>query len=768
MATASRDDCIWSLVIKKKRVGPLTDQEVRDRFTQGQITLRTYTWRKGMKSWVRLGNVQEFGDLLLATGGPEPTPLPPHENEPTPVKMKKTATQPMYKISEPADVAGLGAAATLPAGGADTIIDPQRAEPMEGSAPAIPADASVPLVEPVAAVESAPSDVVELTGGVDPNAETTRWDQEKVDQAISELSADPEAASSTSQEIRMEGDLDALFGREPSVPAEPVAQKPAPAPVPEAATVPDEPAEEVEPFNEEEAPAYKDTAHEAAAYEDEAYANGKEEEEEVEEEEEEEEVEEEEEEEEEEVEEEEDEEEEEEEEVEEEEEEEVEEEEEEEDDDDAIAALASQALSDDDGYSMGGDLVGARAKDSVLFSRTQFDTLASSMTGEPTLDADLSDESGLHDIKPLADQAMAGVRDEDSLLFSRDALAGMTDGLEEAEEDDSSSLIDIKPLASNYMTSGAEPDLGPMASAPPASPLLFTGAQEEKSKMGLGTVALLAVAGVIVLLALLGAGLYLARPDLVKVLFAGPQVEVAANDVGKGDAPPNEPAPDEKKAVAPEEVSAPAPAAKPKVAKKARGSKPARTKGKRPTARKKTAARSAPSRPGPRPAPTARPAPKPRAVAPAPRRAPSRSQRKAKPKGDELDNLIDSALAKEKKAPARRRAPARKDPTPRPAPVTDEPDEDLPDRLARDQVRIGMKRANIGVQACRSSMAMGGTVTIKVTVSGRTGRIIKAVALGSHRDTPAGKCVAASAKFAARFPRFSGPNMTFQYPYIIR
>ena len=93
---------------------------------------------------------------------------------------------------------------------------------------------------------------------------------------------------------------------------------------------------------------------------------------------------------------------------------------------------------------------------------------------------------------------------------------------------------------------------------------------------------------------------------------------------------------------------------------------------------------------------------------------------------------------------------------------------DLPEGLTRDQVGAGMRRANIGVQACRSHMTSGGTVTIKVTVSGSTGRIIKGTAMGSYRDTPAGKCVVASAKFAARFPRFSGPDITFQYLYIIR
>ena len=757
MATGQQDGCIWSLVIKKKRVGPLTEQEVRDRCTQGQITQRTYTWRKGMKKWIRLGDVPEFYDLLLSADSSESMPAPSPEEEVTPVKTKKTSTRPMFQITSPEDVDAvtLGAAATMPAGGSDTVVDPRDQEDRssqtgrwDGSAPSIPADASVPVVEAIPVEEPSEEPVVELTGGIDPNAATTRWDQEQVDQAISDLTSgqdrSPEAANSTSQEIRMEGDLNQLFGREPSVPAAtPATVTFEPPHKPEVSVPP----LEVEDQGEQE-PYEQEMYEQQIPADDEEYDEEDEEEDDEEDDEEYEEEYEDEDEEDEEV-----------------------EDEDEDDDDEPLAALAAQSKGPepDGGYSMGEGLVGARAKDSVLFSRTQFDTLASSMRGEsPPLDED--DEGyGLHDIQPLADQALSGARDEDSVLFSRAALAGMTDGLEEAERDDSSSLIDIKPLASTYMTAGIDPalgpDLGPLPSAPPASPLLFSMEEEEKRKHGLGTIVFISVVGVLATLALLVGGLYLARPDLVKAFFAGPASEQTARETGAAKETQSGSAGDDEKVAVGGAEDTPEPAVEPGEDKDAPAARAAKPRGKR-AAKKTPTTRAAQRKPAPReeakPALVSKPRPTPRTVAPTPRPVPRSAPGKAK--GDELDDLINTALGDEKKAKPKA-APL---PRAEPAPASEPVDEDLPESLSRDQIRKGMTRANIGVQACRSSLSYGGTVTIQVTVSGRTGRIVTATALGSFRDTAGGKCVAASAKFAARFPRFSGANMTFQYPYIIR
>ena len=54
---------VWFVVIRRKRIGPFANDEVRQQFEQGKITLRTYAWRQGYDQWERLGQIPEFGDL---------------------------------------------------------------------------------------------------------------------------------------------------------------------------------------------------------------------------------------------------------------------------------------------------------------------------------------------------------------------------------------------------------------------------------------------------------------------------------------------------------------------------------------------------------------------------------------------------------------------------------------------------------------------------------------------------------------------------------
>jgi hypothetical protein len=58
---------LWFLVIRRERIGPITEQEVRERFARGELKPRTYAWRQGFARWERLYNIGEFKDL--ATGG---------------------------------------------------------------------------------------------------------------------------------------------------------------------------------------------------------------------------------------------------------------------------------------------------------------------------------------------------------------------------------------------------------------------------------------------------------------------------------------------------------------------------------------------------------------------------------------------------------------------------------------------------------------------------------------------------------------------------
>ena len=60
----------WFLVVKRERIGPMTEQEVRERFERGEIKAKTYAWRQGFSKWERIRDIPEFKEL----GGLTPTP----------------------------------------------------------------------------------------------------------------------------------------------------------------------------------------------------------------------------------------------------------------------------------------------------------------------------------------------------------------------------------------------------------------------------------------------------------------------------------------------------------------------------------------------------------------------------------------------------------------------------------------------------------------------------------------------------------------------
>ena len=60
------DEGVWHVVIGRDQVGPMTDDEIRERFDRGEIDGQTYTWREGLADWLRLGAIDEFRDLATA------------------------------------------------------------------------------------------------------------------------------------------------------------------------------------------------------------------------------------------------------------------------------------------------------------------------------------------------------------------------------------------------------------------------------------------------------------------------------------------------------------------------------------------------------------------------------------------------------------------------------------------------------------------------------------------------------------------------------
>jgi predicted Zn finger-like uncharacterized protein len=65
-AASSGDAPVWHLVIDREQVGPMTAEEVRQRFARGECDGETYAWREGFGDWQKLSAIGDFGDLMAA------------------------------------------------------------------------------------------------------------------------------------------------------------------------------------------------------------------------------------------------------------------------------------------------------------------------------------------------------------------------------------------------------------------------------------------------------------------------------------------------------------------------------------------------------------------------------------------------------------------------------------------------------------------------------------------------------------------------------
>lgn len=62
---------VWHLVIEREQVGPMSAEDVRARFSGGQIDAETYIWREGYGDWIKLSQSEEFRDLVAAAPSSE-------------------------------------------------------------------------------------------------------------------------------------------------------------------------------------------------------------------------------------------------------------------------------------------------------------------------------------------------------------------------------------------------------------------------------------------------------------------------------------------------------------------------------------------------------------------------------------------------------------------------------------------------------------------------------------------------------------------------
>jgi len=90
-------------------------------------------------------------------------------------------------------------------------------------------------------------------------------------------------------------------------------------------------------------------------------------------------------------------------------------------------------------------------------------------------------------------------------------------------------------------------------------------------------------------------------------------------------------------------------------------------------------------------------------------------------------------------------------------------DSSLPDAPTRDDVKTALQGVSGAVKACKQDT--GGTATVDVTFSGKTGRVSSAkVSSSPFKGTPVGSCIESAVK-RARVPRFQQSSFKVTFPY---
>src|SRR5687767_759463 len=67
--SAAAGEGVWHLVIDQEQVGPMTVDEVHERFKRGEIDAESYVWREGFTDWERLADVDAFAAFAGGGGG---------------------------------------------------------------------------------------------------------------------------------------------------------------------------------------------------------------------------------------------------------------------------------------------------------------------------------------------------------------------------------------------------------------------------------------------------------------------------------------------------------------------------------------------------------------------------------------------------------------------------------------------------------------------------------------------------------------------------
>jgi predicted Zn finger-like uncharacterized protein len=125
----------------------------------------------------------------------------------------------------------------------------------------------------------------------------------------------------------------------------------------------------------------------------------------------------------------------------------------------------------------------------------------------------------------------------------------------------------------------------------------------------------------------------------------------------------------------------------------------------------------------------------------------------SKPKGNNLDALMDEVVGGSS-SPSKPKQQSSS---------SSGSSSSLPDAPSRDDVKVALQGVSGAVKSCRTDA--GGTATVDVTFSGKTGRAIGSkVASGPFKGTPVGACIESAVK-RARVPRFKQSSFKVTFPY---
>jgi predicted Zn finger-like uncharacterized protein len=131
----------------------------------------------------------------------------------------------------------------------------------------------------------------------------------------------------------------------------------------------------------------------------------------------------------------------------------------------------------------------------------------------------------------------------------------------------------------------------------------------------------------------------------------------------------------------------------------------------------------------------------------------SRQEAPPKRKSNNLDALMDEVVGGSS-------SPSKPQPT---RSTSSSSGSSLPDAPSRNDVKTALQGVSGAVKSCRADT--GGTATVDVTFSGKTGRATGAkVASGPFKGTPVGSCIESAVK-RARVPRFKQSSFKVTFPY---